>query len=99
MLDECLTSFILPHRHVHGFRKTLDGNHQLSHFEKSHDKTDVSWYGGNAYFPSDSIQEEYLRTVPQTQKDRNKKAKPGQSKEAMDAIKDKLVSFKSFPAR
>lgn len=72
-------------RHVHGSRKTLDGNHQLSHFEKNNDKTDVSWYSGNAYFPNDLVEKEYLRMVPQTQKEAKKTT--GQSGEQTKAIK------------
>ncbi|KAE9398936.1 hypothetical protein BT96DRAFT_821178, partial [Gymnopus androsaceus JB14] len=83
--------------HVHGFRKTLDGNHQLSHFEKNCDQNDISWYMGNAYFPSSSTEKEYLRTVPQTQKERNeRRPKADQSKEGLQAFKEKLVSFFGF---
>ncbi len=92
--------------HVHGFRKTLDGNMKLGHYKKKHDVNDVSLYGGDAYFVKESDEKEYLANIPRLQKDRttgNKdnytspKSKPKSKKEQLAEIQDKMVSWCEIP--
>ncbi|KAJ6474802.1 hypothetical protein C8R45DRAFT_935329 [Mycena sanguinolenta] len=49
--------------HLNQSQRTLDGNHQCNQFSKNTDPDDVSLCAGNAYFPLDSIYQDYLKSV------------------------------------